>query len=176
MIISDNTLKEYIKKDIISIKPLDDIQIQPASIDLRLSEHFMKVDEENTEYLSLDKEASYKHFNQNDIMVPPHSFMLASTIEYIKLPSNITAFVEGRSSIGRMGLFIENAGWVDAGFEGTITLEIYNANRLPIKISAKKRICQLVFSLLDDEAKKPYCGKYQKQKGTTSSRSFLDMN
>ena len=100
--------------------------------------------------------------------------MLATTKEYIKLPDNLTAFVEGRSSIGRMGLFIQNAGWVDPGFEGQITLELYNANRLPIKLEADRRICQLVFASMDNKADNPYCGKYQGQKNTVGTRVFKD--
>ena len=82
-------------------------------------------------------------------MIPPHGFVLGTTLEWIKLPNNITAFVEGRSSIGRLGLFIQNAGWVDPGFEGNITLELYNANQVPIELSSGRRICQLVFAELD---------------------------
>ncbi len=74
---------------------------------------------------------------KDEIVIPPHSFLLATTVEFIRLPANVTAFVEGRSSIGRMGLFIQNAGWVDPGFEGTITLELFNANRLPLRLSGR---------------------------------------
>ena len=73
-----------------------------------------------------------------------------------------------------MGLFIQNAGWVDPGFEGEITLELYNANRLPIRLEAGRRICQLVFAAMDDEAENPYCGKYQKQRSAVGSRICLD--
>jgi dCTP deaminase len=99
---------------------------------------------------------------------------LATTLEYIKLPPNLTAFVEGRSSLGRLGLFIENAGWVDAGFEGQLTLELYNANKYPIRLYPKMRICQLVFAKLDKEPLKPYRGKYQGQKGVVASKIYLD--
>lgn len=76
-------------------------------------------------------------------------------MEYVRLPNNLTAFVEGRSSIGRMGLFIQNAGWVDPGFEGEITLELYNANQLPIRLKSGRRVCQLVFAQMDQEAFTP---------------------
>ena len=104
-----------------------------------------------------------------------NSFLLATTIEYVKLPSNLTAFVEGRSSIGRMGLFIQNAGWVDPGFEGQITLELYNANRLPIKLISGWRVCQLVFASMD-KCRVPYVGKYQGQRNATGSKIFMDNN
>ena len=95
-------------------------------------------------------------------------------MEYIELPNHITAFVEGRSSIGRMGLFIENAGWVDAGFKGRITLELFNANSNPIELEAGRRICQLVFCKMDQVASKPYQGKYQGQLESVGSRVFKD--
>lgn len=90
------------------------------------------------------------------------------------MPNNITAFVEGRSSLGRMGLFIQNAGWVDPGFKGEITLELFNANRCTIELKTGRRVGQLVFAKMDDTALKPYNGKYQGQKGATGSRVFLD--
>ncbi|KAK3596121.1 hypothetical protein CHS0354_027391 [Potamilus streckersoni] len=101
------------------------------------------------------------------LILPPHSFILATTEEYIKLPSTLTAFVEGRSSVGRMGLFIQNAGWVDPGFEGQITLELYNANNLPIMLERGRRVCQLVIAALDGEPTSPYSGKYVGQKNAT---------
>ncbi|RKD33917.1 dCTP deaminase [Thermohalobacter berrensis] len=176
MILSDKTLKEMISNNKLIIDPLTEEQIQPASVDLRLGRNFLKVDENSIESMCLDKEIKYVEFNSNEVIIPPNSFLLATTKEYIKLPNNVTAFVEGRSSIGRMGLFIQNAGWVDPGFEGEITLELYNANRLPIKLKAGRRICQLVFALMDEEAENPYNGKYQGQKKATGSRVYLDID
>ena len=95
-------------------------------------------------------------------------------MEYFRLPDHMTAFVEGRSSIGRLGLFIQNAGWVDPGFEGEITLELFNASRCAIELCAGRRIGQLVFAQLDKNAENPYRGKYQGQRGATGSRVFLD--
>ena len=107
-------------------------------------------------------------------IIKPKQFVLATTLEYIKLPNNITAFVEGRSSLGRLGLFIENAGWVDAGFEGNITLEFFNANSRPLKIYPNMRICQLVLAKMESEAEFPYRGKYFKQRGVTASKIYMD--
>ena len=73
-----------------------------------------------------------------------------------------------------MGLFIQNAGWVDPGFKGRITLELYNANSLPIKLEVGRRICQLVFCKMDRDASRPYSGKYQGQETTEGSRIFED--
>jgi len=125
--------------------------------------------------LTLDSEIHYREIEGDSITIPPHSFLLATTEEYVELPNNLTAFVEGRSSIGRIGLFIQNAGWVDPGFKGQITLELYNANSLPIKLQAGRRVCQLVFCKMDQAAETPYNGKYQGQKKTVGSRVFNDV-
>ncbi len=174
MILSDGSIRELIKKNEIAIEPLEEEQIQPASVDLRLGNHFLKIDENSIESLTLDTPIKYIELEQREIIIPPNSFLLATTKEYIRIPNYLTAFVEGRSSIGRMGLFIQNAGWVDPGFEGEITLELYNANRLPIRLVEGRRICQLVFALMDKEAKEPYQGKYQGQRKAMGSRVFMD--
>ena len=95
-------------------------------------------------------------------------------MEYFCLPDDLTAFVEGRSSLGRLGLFIQNAGWVDPGFQGEITLELYNANRCALKLTAGRRVGQMVFARMDAPALHAYRGKYQGQRGATGSRVFLD--
>jgi dCTP deaminase len=174
MILSDVTLKRMLKSGELVVEPIEPGQIQPGSIDLRLGNHFLKIDENSSECISMNEQLKYIEIERNEIVIPPQSFLLATTMEYIKLPDNLTAFVEGRSSVGRMGLFIQNAGWVDAGFEGEITLELFNANRLPIRLIAGRRVCQMVFAQLDREAQKPYSGKYQGQRRATGSRVFLD--
>jgi len=176
VIVSDLSLRALLASGQIVVEPLEDGQIQPASIDLRLGEHFLKVDEEVTESITLDKPLSYVEIRKEQIVIPPHSFLLASTREYIRLPQDITAFVEGRSSIGRIGLFIQNAGWVDPGFAGNITLELYNANRLPIRLTSGRRICQIVFARMDGPARRPYAGKYQGQRAAVGSRVFQDLD
>ena len=176
MILSDKTIKKMLKDKELLINPIEeDSQIQPASVDIRLGRHFLKVDENRVESMCLQEEIKYIEIESDEIIIPPNSFLLATTMEYIKLPNYLTAFVEGRSSIGRMGLFIQNAGWVDPGFEGEITLELYNANRLPIKLISGRRICQLVFALMDEEAINSYDGKYQKQRKATGSRVYKDI-
>jgi dCTP deaminase len=174
MIISDETLKRMMAEGAIAVEPIEPYQLQPASIDLGLGRSFLKVDENTLESLSLDSEMPYVSIEKDEIILPPHTFLLATTVEFVRLPANVTAFVEGRSSIGRMGLFIQNAGWVDPGFEGTITLELFNANRLPIRLQAGRRICQIVFAFMDQETRRPYAGKYQGQRGTVGSRVFQD--
>ena len=176
MILSDFTLQELIKNGDLTIDPLVKANIQPASIDCRLGTHYLMIDETQTETLTLDSAPIYKEIEGNSIVIQPHTFLLATTMEYIKLPHHITAFVEGRSSIGRMGLFIQNAGWVDAGFEGRITLELYNANSFPIKLDSGRRICQLVFCKMDRPASRPYQGKYQGQSKSVGSRIYQDID
>ena len=156
------------------VEPLEENSIQPASIDLRLGSHYLKVDENDFDTIRLDRPIRYVEVSREEIVIPPLSFMLATTMEYIRLPNNVTAFVEGRSSIGRIGLFVQNAGWVDPGFEGELTLELFNANRQPIILQSGRRVCQLVFAQMDRPAQSPYRGKYQGQRRPVGSRIFQD--
>lgn len=174
MILSDRDIKKYLASHELIIDPLQPEQIQPASVDLRLGENFLKLEENTFSTMTMTDEIHYISFKCNEIIIPSQSFLLATTKEYIKLPKDLTAFVEGRSSIGRMGLFIQNAGWVDPGFEGELTLELFNANRLPIKLLTGRRICQLVFAKMETEAENLYKGKYQGQRRAVGSRIFLD--
>lgn len=174
MIVSQETLRELMASGAVVVAPLAPDQLQPASIDLTLGDHFLKVDENAVDRITLDTELRYVELRTEEIVIPPLSFLLAVTRERIKLPHDITAFVEGRSSIGRLGLFIQNAGWVDPGFDGTLTLELFNANRLPIRLRAGRRICQIVFAQLDRSTGHPYRGKYQHQSGAVGSRVHLD--
>jgi dCTP deaminase len=174
MILSDRSLKSMIKSGELVVEPLRENSIQPASIDCHLGDHFLIVDDFNMGTIRLDEEIRYREVTSESLTLPPHSFLLATTAEYVKMPADLTAFVEGRSSIGRMGLFIQNAGWVDPGFEGRITLELYNANSLPIELRAGRRICQLVFCKMDQVAETPYRGKYQGQSQSVGSRIYLD--
>lgn len=174
MILSDRTLRQMISTKDLVVEPLVEESIQPASIDCRLGSHFLIVEDFNMKTIDLDKEIIYREYEGDEITLPPHTFLLATTMEWVKLPNDLTAFVEGRSSIGRLGLFIQNAGWVDPGFEGNITLELYNANSLPIQLHAGRRICQLVFCKMDQPAMNPYRGKYQGQRRSVGSRVSHD--
>ena len=174
MILSDGTLRELLASGKLVVEPLAEDGIQSSSIDCRLGTHFLDIEDKAMDIITMETPIKYREIEADYITIPPRSFILATTMEYIKLPDNVTAFVEGRSSIGRLGLFIENAGWVDAGFEGRITLELYNANSLPIKLKAGRRVCQLVFVQLDKPAEHPYRGKYQGQEKTVGSRIFKD--
>lgn len=174
MILSDGTLNALIESGELVVDPLVADSVQPASIDCHLGHHFLVIEDRKMQAIDLSSEIQYREIESEEIVIPPHTFLLATTREYLKLPDHLTAFVEGRSSIGRIGLFIQNAGWVDPGFEGQITLELYNANSLPIRLEAGRRICQLVFCRMDQKALSPYRGKYQGQRNTTGSRVFMD--
>ena len=173
MILSDKSIKELIKNGKLIVDPYEESNVQASSIDLRLGNQVLIYE---SEFIDVKKsDINVKTIQIEDsFIIKPKAFVLATTLEYIKLPEDITAFVEGRSSLGRLGLFIENAGWVDAGFEGQITLELYNANSCPIKLYAGMRICQVVFARLDSPAQNPYRGKYKGQKGATPSRIYMD--
>ena len=174
MILSDKTIKKLLADGPLGITPCDDTQIQPASVDVRLGDTFSVVEDSPTGMISLDGEICYKTIKPDRYVLLPGQFVLATTMEYFRLPDDLTAFVEGRSSLGRMGLFIQNAGWVDPGFEGEITLELYNANRCAIELRAGRRVGQLVFAKMDAAAEHPYRGKYQGQRGATGSRVWKD--
>lgn len=173
MILSDKTIKGLMQSGELVISPLEPSQIQPASVDFRLGNTFSVVKNE-VPILSFKEKIEYEVIEKGSFILRPKCFVLATTMEYFKLPDNMTAFVEGRSSVGRMGLFIQNAGWVDPGFEGEITLELFNSSDTPILLEAGSRVGQLVFAQLDRDAENPYCGKYQSQRGATGSKMYLD--
>lgn len=174
MILSDKTLMKMLEEKKLVVEPIEKEQIQPASIDIRLGNTFSIVEDTSTGMINLENEIKYKTITSDTYILLPNQFVLATTMEYFDLPDDLTAFVEGRSSLGRMGLFIQNAGWVDPGFKGEITLELYNANRCAIELKAGRRVGQLVFAKMDDKALNPYNGKYQGQRGATGSRVFMD--
>lgn len=174
MILSDKTILKMLKENSLVISPLNKEQVQPASVDVRLGNTFSVVDDIDSRIITLDKKIKYKTIISDSYLILPGQFVLATTMEHFELPNNLTAFVEGRSSLGRMGLFIQNAGWVDPGFKGEITLELFNANRCAIELQSGRRVGQLVFAQMDDTAWNPYNGKYQGQKGATGSKVFMD--
>ena len=174
MILSDKTIGEMLREGTLSIEPLQEEQIQPASVDIRLGDTFAVVEDSADGIITMHSVIKYKTIKTKKYLLLPGQFVLATTMEYISLPDDLTAFVEGRSSLGRMGLFIQNAGWVDPGFKGEITLELFNANRCAIELQAGRRVGQLVFAKMDSPAVNPYNGKYQGQKGATGSRIFAD--
>ena len=176
MILSDKSIKAAVAAGTLGITPFNTDALQPASLDCCLGNHYLFVNDKRMTCIRMTDMINYTDITADTLILPPQSFVLATTVERIALPRTLTAFVEGRSSIGRMGLFIQNAGWVDAGFEGRITLELYNANSLPIELVSGRRICQLVFCRLDAPAQQGYTGKYQHQDKTTGSRISIDFD
>ena len=174
MILSDKTITKMLGEQTLKIDPMTQEQIQPASFDIRLGNTFSVVEDTPSGIITLGEAIKYRTITADTYLILPGQFVLATTMEYFELPDDLTAFVEGRSSLGRMGLFIQNAGWVDPGFKGEITLELYNANRCAIELRAGRRVGQLVFAKMDSPALNPYNGKYQGQIGATGSRVFLD--
>lgn len=157
-VLSDNTLYK-LKHDLFPNQELEDSQFQPASIDL-----------------TLDKEITTIQGNTMSIedypcLLQPDQFILGSTKERIRVPVDLLARVEGRSSIGRLGIMIHiTAGFIDPGFEGNITLEIKNVSDQPFPLRYGDRICQVVFEELDQTCIHPYDGKYQNDTGVVLSR------
>ena len=177
-IVSDVRLEKMIKAGLVDNYTFEELsknnQIQPASLDIRLGNTFAVIEDTYNNIITMSDEIKYKKIKTDKYILMPGQFVLATTMEYFKLPINITAFVEGRSSLGRMGLFIQNAGWVDPGFEGEITLELYNANRCAIELQAGRRVGQLVFATMTDVPNNIYRGKYQGQQGATGSQVYKD--
>jgi dCTP deaminase len=174
MILSDGEIRQYLKRGLLCVNPIDEVQIQPASIDITLGNTFAMLKNIDGGVLDPEDSAQYDTFIGNKYLLSPGHFVLATTRESIALPNDLTAFVEGRSSWGRLGLFIQNAGWVDPGFKGEITLELFNANRYPIELTTGVRIGQLVFAKMSVETENPYNGKYQGQHKATGSKIHLD--
>ena len=176
MVLSDGEILEYLATGDLVVEPIERTQIQPASIDVRLGNTFCVADDSATSIIRLDDKVKYHTFTQDKYILLPGQFVLATTVERIGLSNHLTAFVEGKSSLGRLGLFIQNAGWVDPGFQGEITLELFNASRFAIELHAGNRIAQLVIARTGKDAVKPYAGKYLNQSGATGSRSYLDFD
>ena len=176
MIYSDATIRKKIHNGLIHIDPYIRDNVQPASVDVTLSNKFLEPKYSGA-IINLDKPIRYTEYiadKTNGFVLRSHSFVLASTAEYIKIPSNVTAWIEGRSSIGRAGLFIQNAGWIDPGFEGSITLELFNASDFYIRLIPGTKVGQIIFAELDSDCENPYNGKYQGQKVTTGSKIYED--
>lgn len=179
MILSDRDIKaRMLKGDIVVTSPDNDhlANVHASSLDLRLGKYFKIYD--HTRYAVLDplQPDTFKDIAKlievDDERVPfivqPGEFVLGVTLERIKIPDDMVARVEGRSSLGRLGIIIHStAGFVDAGFEGTITLEITNINRMPVALYPGMRVCQLAFEEMSSPAEVPYhkkgSSKYQGQ-------------
>ena len=185
LILSDGTIRSFLASGRIGIEPLGDGAVQPSSVDVRLGSQFAVF--ANHRYSSIDVRVEQPGLT-NLVEVPegepfvlhPGEFVLGSTLERIRLPDDIVARIEGKSSLARLGLVIHStAGFVDAGFDGDVTLELSNVATLPILLYPGMRIAQFAFFALDRPAEHPYGSgasgsKYQGQRGPTSSRYHLN--
>jgi dCTP deaminase len=182
MILSDGSIRRALAEGRLIIDPLDDAQIQPASVDVRLGPEFLVFRNHTTEVIDpYDKPADLNErvrvAEGTAFVLHPGEFVLGTTVEAIGLPDDLVARVEGKSSLGRLGLLIHaTAGFVDPGWpRGQITLELSNVATLPIKLWPGMRIGQLSFHTLDAAAERPYGhaalnSKYVGQVGPVSSQ------
>lgn len=161
-ILSDKTLKEYLEYGKIGIEPLDYNDVQPASVDLRLGDEFKVFKVTSKPYIDPKYDISsymetVKIKEGEPFIIHPNEFALATTSEYIKVPDDLVARVEGRSSMGRLGVTMHvTAGYIDPGFEGKITLEISNIGAMPVALYPGQRVCQIVFETLTTPSETPY--------------------
>lgn len=179
MILSDQNILSQIQEGKIVIKPIPSLeQIQPSSIDLTLSNEYLKPINTEEALDTKNSQPKYQPIKSNAIIIPPNEFILASTKEWVEIPNDLVAKVEGRSSIGRLGLLVHiSAGFVDSGFKGKITLEIKNLSNQSIILYEGMRICQIIFEQLSGTPSRIYgeCGnKYQGQDTVTGSLLYFD--
>ena len=161
------------------VSPPDfETQLQPASLDLRLGDRFTRFSEDLTDVIdtrSTDVAALMGTWSGDSVVVGLGGFVLAHTRERVKIPNDIVAVVDGRSSLGRLGLMVHvTAGYIDPGFEGQITLELHNVGGHPVRLYAGDRVCQLRFHRMAKTADRPYRGKYQGDSGAVASRIEKD--
>jgi dCTP deaminase len=185
MIFSDRTIKEAIANSRITIDPYDESMVQPSSIDIRCDPNFRVF--ENHKYAVIDPKAPQGDLTvgvtaseEDPFILHPGEFVLGSTLEVIGLADDIVARLEGKSSLGRLGLLIHStAGFIDPGFIGQVTLELSNVANLPIAIYPNMKIGQISFYQMTTPAEFPYGSpelgsKYQGQSGPTPSQMHQD--
>lgn len=145
MILSDASIYGALQQSDLIISPIEENQIQPASVDLRLDRTLLNIDGEETDIFD------------EPYLLQPGEFILGSTLEYVEIPSDLVAMVDGRSSIGRLGVMVHvTAGYIDPGYCGNITLEIYNVSDKVFELKYNDSICQLVLSTLTQPCLRPY--------------------
>lgn len=187
VLLSDRDLRAEIESGRIKIDPWDPEMLQPSSIDVRLDRYFRVF--ENHRYPHIDPAVEQPDLTRlvepvgdEPFILHPGEFVLASTYEVISLPDDVAARLEGKSSLGRLGLLTHStAGFIDPGFEGHVTLELSNVATLPIKLWPGMKIGQLCMFRLSSPAEYPYGSprygsRYQGQRGPTPSRSYLNFH
>jgi dCTP deaminase len=188
MLLSDRDIAAEIDAGRIGLDPLDRGMIQPSSMDVRIDRFFRLFD--NHKYPFIDPAEDQPELTRlievsepdRPFILHPGEFVLGSTYELITLPDDVAARLEGKSSLGRLGLLTHStAGFIDPGFSGHVTLELSNVATLPIKLWPGMKIGQLCFFRLSSPAEKPYgsadySSRYQGQRGPTASRSFQNFH
>jgi dCTP deaminase len=181
VILSDRHLRESIESGRIVVEPFDPATIQPSSIDVRVDGLFRVFRNHTSGVLDVKQDLSgltelVEIPADGVFMLHPGEFVLGSTLERVALPDDLVARIEGKSSLGRLGLLIHStAGFIDAGFDGHVTLELANVASLPITIYPRMKIGQISFMEMSTPAERPYGkgatgSKYQGQRGPTPSR------
>ncbi len=187
MLLSDRDIKAEITAGRVKVEPFDGQMIQPSSVDVRLDRFFRVF--ENHKYSVIDPSIEQSELtrevaveNDEEFILHPGEFVLASTYEVITLPNDIAGRLEGKSSLGRLGLLTHStAGFIDPGFSGHITLELSNVANLPVKLFPGMKIGQLCLIKLSSPAENPYGSalygsRYQGQRGPTASKSWLNFH
>jgi dCTP deaminase len=179
-VLSDGTIRRLVEAGRMKIEPFDPALIQPASIDLRLGDSFRVFHNHRTSAIDLrDPPQGLTEevvAGEEGFVIHPGEFCLGRTEEWVELPDDVVARIEGKSSLGRLGLIVHaTAGFIDPGWKGTLTLELNNLTRVPIKLYPGLLIAQLSFMALDRPAERPYGSKalgshYQGQVAATESR------
>ncbi|HET8567706.1 MAG TPA: dCTP deaminase [Candidatus Limnocylindria bacterium] len=185
MVLSDRDIRAAIASGRIGIDPFDADCVQPASVDIRLDHRFRVFRSSRHTHIDLAKPlddiTELVEATSGPFILHPSEFVLGSTRERVRLPEDIVSRVEGKSSLGRLGLLIHStAGFIDPGWDGHITLELSNVNTIPITLYPGMRIGQLSFFRLESPAERPYGtaalgSSYQGQTGPTPSRYKLDI-
>ncbi len=187
MLLSDKDIRAEIDKGRVSIDPFEPAMVQPSSIDVRLDRFFRVF--ENHRYPHIDPSEEQPDLTRlvepegdEAFILHPGEFVLASTYEVISLPDDVASRLEGKSSLGRLGLLTHStAGFIDPGFSGHVTLELSNVATLPIKLYPGMKIGQLCLFRLSSPSEHPYGSerygsRYQGQRGPTASRSHLNFH
>lgn len=187
MLLSDRDILAEIDAGRVSLDPFEPDMVQPSSVDVRLDRFFRVFD--NHLYPHIDPAEDQPDLTrpvepvgQEPFILHPGEFVLGSTYEVVGLPDDIAARLEGKSSLGRLGLLTHStAGFIDPGFSGHVTLELANVANLPIKLWPGMKIGQLCFFRLTSVAQHPYGSerygsRYQGQRGPTASRSFQNFH
>ncbi|MFB6090296.1 MAG: dCTP deaminase [Halobellus sp.] len=188
MILSDDDILARLEAGDLVVEPIDDLdmQVQPASLDLRLGEEFLEFQRTNISCIHPNRESEVSEYvtetrvpEGEEFILHPGDFVLGTTKERVEIPPDLLASVEGRSSLGRLAVVIHaTAGIVDPGYEGQITLELSNLGTAPVALTPGMRVSQLIFTELKQPAARPYGvergSKYQGQSGPQASRIGAD--